>query len=299
MRSLRRQHSDRAARRLAASIIGVAGLVLTACGGGGAVAPSTTSTAPTPSPSLAPSPTPLPPAGGQVTSAGTVQLVSAVPAADVACSFPSLQGPEITLRTSATNGSVGGFITLTSRELFLRLGAGSGSSYTQRNFSGPGVTDFDAATGAQFNAQLTDVSPAGQKKGTIGSVTSLSGSVSCGDKTPGSGTITITGTSIGGAITDAITSMLVNCQGGASFAIVNGLAMIGGAPATVEIGGTPGAYFATFQTASASYLYSSAAQGLYTPGNGHVQWHNAVMTQTGAGGAGHTITVSGDAGCGT
>jgi hypothetical protein len=228
-----------------------------------------------------------------------VQLVSTVPAADVACSFPSLQGPEITMRTSTTNGSAGGFITLTSSEVFVRLGAGSGSSYTQRNFSGPGVTDFNAAAGAQFNAQLTDVSAAGQKKGTIGSITSLSGSVSCGDKTPGSGTITITGTSTGGAITDAITSMLVNCQGGASFAIVNGLAMIGGAPATVEIGGTPGAYFATFQTASASYFYSSAAQGLYTPGNGHVQWNNAALTQSGAGGAGHTITVSGDAGCGT
>lgn len=65
------------------------------------------------------------------------------------------------------------------------------------------------------------------------------------------------------------------------------------------LGGTSGAYFATFQTASANYFSSSAAAGLYTPGNGHVQWDNAVLTQTGAGGAGHTITISGDAGCGT
>jgi hypothetical protein len=241
----------------------------------------------------------VPPAGGQFTNAGTVQLASPVPAAGVACSFPTLQGPEITIRISATNGSAGGFIDLTSSEVFVRIGAGSGAAYTQRNFSGSGVTNFDAATGAQFNAQLTDVSPAGQKKGTLGTITSISGSVSCGDKTPGSGTITITGTSTGGAISGPITSMLVNCQGGASFAIINGLTTVGGAPATLEIGGTPGGYFGSFQTASASYFYSSAASGLYTPGNGHVIWNNAVMTQTGAGGAGHTITINGNATCGT
>jgi hypothetical protein len=285
-------------RSWAASFVVVGALALTACGGGSPAA-SSSSTAPTPTPTVAPSPTPVPPAGGQFTSSGTVQLVSPVPATGVACSFPTLQGPEITMRISATNGSAGGFLYVTSSEVSVRLGAGSGATYTQRNFSGPGVTNFDAATGAQFNAQLTDVSPAGQKKGTIGTITAISGSVSCGNMTPGSGTITITGTSTGGAISGAITSMLVNCQGGASFAIINGLTTVGGAPATLEIGGTPGGYFGTFQTASATYSFSSAASGLYTPGNGHVQWNNGVMTQTGAGGAGHTITVNGDAGCGT
>jgi hypothetical protein len=297
MKFLRGRCPTRTETSWAALATAVAGLALTACGG--ASTPSSTSTTPTPSPTVAPSPTPVPPAGGQVTSAGTVQLVSAVPAADVTCSFPSLQGPEITMRISATNGSAGGFLTLTSSEVLVRIGAGSGATYTQRNFSGTGVTNFDATKGAQFNAQLTDVSPAGQKKGTIGTVTSISGSVSCGDKTPGSGTITISGSSTGGAINGALTSMLVNCQGGSAFAIINGLTSVGSAPATVEIGGGSGAYFATFQTASANYFYSSAAAGLYTPGNGHVQWNNAVLTQTGAGGAGHTVTISGDAGCGT
>jgi hypothetical protein len=284
-------------RTWAASCVVVGAFALAACGGSGAATSS--STAPTPTPTVAPSPTPVPPAGGQFTNAGTVQLASPVPAAGVACSFPTLQGPEITIRISATNGSAGGFIDLTSSEVFVRIGAGSGAAYTQRNFSGSGVTNFDAATGAQFNAQLTDVSPAGQKKGTLGTITSISGSVSCGDKTPGSGTITITGTSTGGAISGPITSMLVNCQGGASFAIINGLTTVGSAPATLEIGGTPGGYFGSFQTASASYFYSSAASGIYTPGNGHVIWNNAVMTQTGAGGAGHTITINGNATCGT
>ena len=207
-------------RTWAASFVVVGAFALAACGGAG-TAPSS-STAPTPTPTVAPAATPVPPAGGQFTNSGTVKLVSSVPSTAVACSFPTLQGPEITMRIAATNGSAGGVLSVTSSEVSVRLGAGSGATYTQRNFSGPGVTNFDAATGAQFNAQLTDVSPAGQQKGTIGTITAISGSVSCGDKTPGSGTITITGTSTGGAISGAINSMLVNCQGGASFAIING-----------------------------------------------------------------------------
>jgi hypothetical protein len=288
----------RASRRWTAPAIVVAALVLTACGGGGGT-PSSSTAAQTPTPSAVPSPTPLPPAGAQLTNSGTVQLGTTVAATAVTCSFPSLQGPEITLRITATNGSAGGFVTLTASEVFVRIGAGSGSTYTQRNFSGPGVTGFDATSGAQFNAQLTDVSPAGQKKGTIGTVTAISGSVSCGNKTPGSGTITISGSSSGGAITGALTSMLVSCPAGATFAIINGLTSVGSAPATVEIGGTTGLYFASFQTASASYFYSSVAASAYTLGNGHVQWNSTVLTQTGAGGAGHTITISGNAGCGT
>jgi len=163
------------------------------------------------------------------------------------------------------------------------------------NATATAVSPGTANISATFNG-VTGSAPVTVSSATI---TSISGSVSCGDKTPGSGTITITGTSTGGAISGAITSMLVNCQGGSSFAIINGLTTVGGAPATLEIGGTPGGYFGTFQTATASYLYSSAASGLYTPGNGHVQWNNAVMTQTGAGGAGHTITINGDATCGT
>jgi hypothetical protein len=285
-------------RRVALSIA-VTSMALSACGGGNGLSTSSAAATPTPVATPSPSATPLPPAGGRITSAGTVQLVASVAAASVTCAFPSLQGPEIMVAVTTTNGSAGGYLTLTSSEVQVRLGAGSGSTYTQRNFAGPGVTNFDATTGAQFSAQLTDVSPAGQKTGTIGALTSVAGSVSCGDKTTGSGSITITGTSTGGAITGVLTSLLVKCPTGQTFAIINGLTAVASAPATVEIGGTSGNYFASLSTASTNYFFSSSAPALYTLGSGQVKWNNAVLTQTGTGGAGHTVTISGNATCGT
>jgi hypothetical protein len=48
-----------------------------------------------------------------------------------------------------------------------------------------------------------------------------------------------------------------------------------------------------------SYFFTSSAKGLYTLGNGHAIWNNAVLTQTSPSGGAGTITISGDATCGT
>jgi hypothetical protein len=77
-----------------------------------------------------------------------VRLVTTVSGAGVTCSFPSLNGPEITMSVATADKLKGGYITLTSNKVYVRIGAGSGSTYTQRNFSGPGVTNFDATKGA-------------------------------------------------------------------------------------------------------------------------------------------------------
>ena len=292
---LQRGHASRSPLRWgAASIVAIAALTLAACGGGGGTGSSSIPA------TAAPAPTPLPPAGGQFTETGAIPLGTAVTAALVTCSFPSLNGPEITMRVSTADQSMGGFITLTSSRVYLRIGAGSGATYTQRNFSGPGVTSFDATRGATFNAQLTDDTPSGQNKGTIGVITAISGSVSCGTKRPGSGTITITGNSTGGAISGSLMSMLVSCPSGQAFSLINGLTQVASAPASVEIGGGSGeVYFASISTSTTSFFFTSSAAHLYTLGNGHVIWNHAVLTQTGTGGAGHTVTVTGDATCGT
>jgi len=282
----------------AASIAVAAALTVTACGGTGSS--SNPATATPAAATATPMPTPVPPAGGQFTATGTITLVTAITADLVTCSFPSLDGPEITMRVSTADQKMGGFITLTASTVYLRIGAGSGKTYTQRNFAGPGVSNFNATKGATFNAQLTDVTPAGQNAGTIGVITAISGSVSCGTKQPGSGTITITGNSSGGAISGPLTSMLVGCPVGQTFSLINGLTHVGSAPASVEIGGgSGGAYFASISTTSTAYFFTSSAANLYTLGNGHVVWNHAVLTQTGTGSAGQTITVNGDATCGT
>src|ERR1700730_11467243 len=127
-------------RRWAPVIVAATGLALSACG-------STSGAGTTPSPA----PTPVPPAGGHFTETGAVQLVTTVAPSAVTCSFPSLNGPEILLQVATSDRTMGGYITLTSSKVFLRVGTGSGSTYTQRNFSGSGVTNFDATQGAHFN----------------------------------------------------------------------------------------------------------------------------------------------------
>jgi hypothetical protein len=281
--------SNLISRSFTGPIIACAAVALAACGGGdaGAVIPS-------------PSPTPVSPAGGQFTTTGDLQLVPTVASSAVTCSFPSLDGPEILLFVQNAGQSLGGFITLSATQVFVRIGAGSGTTYTQRNFAGPGVTHFDAAKGASFSAQLTDSSPPGQKKGTIGAIASIAGTVSCGTKQPGGGNITITGTSTGGTIGGTLTSLLVKCTPSTSFALINALTHIGGAAATVEIGGGgQEIYFASFSTSSGGFFFSSSKPRLYTLTNGHVHWNDAVLTQTGANAAGHSITIAGDATCGS
>jgi hypothetical protein len=264
--------------------------VLTACGAdtGGAGTPT-------------PSPTPLPPASGHLTSTGDVALVTTVAPAAITCSYPSLNGLEILLFVQNVDKSLGGFVTLSSSQGFVRIGAGSGATYTQRNFVGMGVTNFDAAKGAQFNAQLADNSPSGQNKGTIGAVNSIAGSVTCRNKNPGSGNITITGDSTGGAIHGALTSLLVSCSATMpNFARISALMHACSAPDAIEFGGGGTEItFASISTSSTSFFFGSSTPGLYTVTNGHVHWNNkAVLTQSGAGAAGHEVTISGDATCG-
>lgn len=280
-------------RWASASIALAAALALAACGG----ATYTSSAAGTPKPAS----TPTPEAGGQFTATGTIRLGTTVTADLVTCSYPSLNGLEITMQVSTADQSMGGYITLTQNKVYVRIGEGSGTSYTQRNFSGPGVTDFNASTGAKFNTQLVDDTPSGQSTGTIGALTAISGSVSCGNKTPGGGAIIITGNSSGGAISGALTSMLVSCPTGASYALINGLTQVGSSPASVEIGGGSNGevYFAAISTTSASYFFTSSAAGLYTLSAGHVIWSHAVLTQSGSDAAGQTITITGNATCGT
>ena len=290
MNTFHRRTSRHHLRGLAAGILTSAGLVLTACGSSA----GTPTVAQTPTPA----PTPLPPAGAQFTETGDVKLVTTVAPTGVTCSFPTISGPQILVQVATSDGTQGGYITLNASTVFVRVGAGAGRTYTERDFSGPGVSNFDAAKGASFNAQLHDTTPAGQNAGTIGTVSSVSGSVSCGTKTPGGGTITISGASSGGSISGALTSILVKCPAGKTFAIINGLTTVGSAPANVEIGGADGSYFASISTASTNYFFTSSGKGLYTLGNGHVIWNKAVLAQTNPSGAG-SITISGDATCGS
>ncbi|HEX4578421.1 MAG TPA: hypothetical protein VH498_00315 [Candidatus Dormibacteraeota bacterium] len=218
----------------------------------------------------------------------------------VNCEEPSLVGEAIYAFQGTADPAVGTLLTIRDGHIAVRLGSGSGSSYTERDFIGTGVTSFGAASGAQFSSSLTEVTPAAQKKGTIESISSISGSVSCGTFAPGGGTVSVVGDTGNGMISGSLTSIRVVCLAPSSgrTAVVRGLTHVGSTPAIVEIGGGTGGnpLVVGESTASASNQFSSTATtGLLTFGANSVTYHATVTDTAGT----HSVMVSGTATCGT
>ena len=107
----------------------------------------------------------------------------------------------------------------------VRVGTGSGTTLKLRSFEGTGVTGFDAASGAQLDSTLTETTAAGSAVGDLGSLSSIKGSIDCGDQLPGSASITITGPTQFGQIDGQLTNVVVTCTvtGSGPFVGINGL----------------------------------------------------------------------------
>ena len=226
---------------------------------------------------------------------GTVHFVN--------CDEPSLNGETIDAFESSADSAVGAFLTIREGTITVRLGSGSGTSYSERDFSGSGVTGFNPTSGAQFSSSLTEVSNGGGSKGTIGSLSSISGSVSCGTLDPGGGTVTVTGDTGSGMISGALTSLRVSCTTTAAGRALaaRGLSQVGSTPALVSINGGSGAYlFVTAQTASQTYEYAltTAGAGVTFASGGATL--SATPHQTGTGAvATRTVALAGTVTCGT
>ncbi len=220
----------------------------------------------------------------------------------VTCDEPSLTGPSILAFRSASNGQVGVLLTIRQGAIEVRVAQGAAATYTERLFDGTGVTSFDALSGAQFSSSLTETTPAGANKGTLGSISSISGSVSCGTFQPGSASVTVTGTTPGGALSGALTSVRVLCGGVApsQYATVTGLSKAGSTPVVVSVTGGVGQspLTVTVQSASALYQYTTSAAGAVTITSSGATY-NATATETTPAAGAATVKVSGTATCGT
>jgi hypothetical protein len=111
--------------------------------------------------------------------------------------------------------------------VMVSLSRGSGAAYAQRDFVGPGVSEFDPARRATFDATLT---PTGTqtKPDQLGAVTRLRGSIDCGGQTAGTTDITVTGTGAGvpsGPIEEA--SALCTERDGVLYASILGIVTTG------------------------------------------------------------------------
>ncbi len=303
-RPLREARASTGSARLALAVLGA--LALGACGStaepassGGS--PAATATASPAAPTSTPGPSSV-----DVTLSGDPSVAGPlVKGANqfVRCQEPSLTGETILAYENATDPSIGVLLTIDASSIEVRLAKGSGTSFAARTFKGTGVSSFSSSQGAKFTASLTESTPAGSSKGTVGTVSSVSGSVSCGTFTPGSASVTVAGATPVGPISGAVTAARVFCGSttGGRFATVTSLGKLGSTPAVVSIlGGTSGAaFYVILQTASATYQYSSTTVGAVTVTSAGATY-NATVTESApaAGSTPKTLTVSGSATCG-
>jgi hypothetical protein len=192
--------------------------------------------------------------------------------------------------------SVVALVSLSPSSISVSLRSGSGSTYQERDFSGA-LNGFNVQTGGSFNAALSPASGGTSGANSIGTLSSISGTVSCGGQTRGATTVVFNGATSKGMLSNGFDAALVECdtfQQGISVAAIGVLA----------IAGTKWDAFFTATTSRLTLFASSTAGQLSltgTPGSG------ATVSSTGAhvtgtlteSGTSNTVTVSGDLTCGS
>lgn len=292
------------------------GLVAAACGASGSATPSPSAvagatTAPSTSqatpPSSAPSPSPSATAGpskGPATAhlalVGDAGLTGPVTARDIYCGPPSLDGPQIEILGQA--GTAGPMIVafLMAGHAEVRVATGSGASLRLRSFVGTGVTGFDATSGAQLDSSLTETTDATTNKGDLGAVTSITGTVDCGDQQPGTASVRVSGQSAQGPLDGTLTDAYVLCTVTASgtFVAVRGLMTTGTTPLLVFVTGSSGVLRVVVDSRAAASPYVGNGAGLVTLVSGGAHMAGDVTESVAAGTTPHTLHVEGDATCG-
>ncbi len=291
--------------RRAWALAPVIGLLVAACSGSAATPARATSSA-LPSAAatitMAPSATPVAtrgPATQSLTLTGPTGAAGAISNAAILCNLPSTDGLQISVLGQPTDPSLSVYIFVEPGKLTVRFDSGAGATYVERDFTGTGVSDFNAATGAQIDSQLTEVPTTGAH-GTLGLLTSISGSIDCGNQMPGSSTLTLSGPTPKGALGGGLDPVNVECvtnQYGPSVSIL-GLAQVGSAPTLLVVYVRPGS-FSVSASGDAFFTSGSAVVATLTATGAHVDGDAVEQLAAGSKVKPHTIHVSGDATCGT
>lgn len=286
--------------RQASALALMTGLLVAACSGSAATSGPGASTVPSSAAtnSAAPSATSAPtkgPATQHLTLAGPAGAAGAVTNAGIRCNEPSVDGLLISVLGQPTDPNLSVFIFVLPGKVTVRYDSGSGATYVERDFAGTGVTSFDAGTGATIDSQLTEVPTTGAH-GSLGVLTSINGSIDCGNQLPGSSTLTFSGPTAKGTFSGGLNPVNVECVTntyGQSVSVF-GIAQVGSTPTLLIIYVSPG----TFSVAGAGFFRNaSTAVATLTATGAHVD--GDAVEQVAAGATAHMIHVSGDVVCGT
>ena len=277
------------------------GMLVAACSG------SAATSAPGPVSSVAavtaaPTPTAAPtkgPATESLSVAGPAAATGAITNAAVRCNFPAPDGTSyITVIGQPVDPNLSVYVSVSAGLVTVRFDSGSGSTYVERDFQGTGVTNFDAGKGAQVDTQLTEV-PTSDAHGSLGVLTSLKGSIDCGNQMPGSSTLTLSGATTKGALSGGLNPVNVECVtdtsgkrvsiiGVAQVAATGTLAVVSISPGTASVSLSNDGFFRN----------TAAAVATLTPTGASVD-ADLLEQNPAAGTKAHTIHVTGDVICGT
>ncbi len=274
-----------------------AALAVVACG-------STTSTTTAPPATPTPAPTSSGPSGppkAQVTLAGDASLAGGMTISTIECSYPSVSGEEIFVTgTLAASPGTSMHLTLSAGNVAVIMDTGSGTSFHAREFSGTGVTGFDAATGAQLDGPVTETTPATSNGTGIGRLTSISGSIDCAGQTPGTSTLAVSGTVTQGAASGSMTSVRVVCLPANNEVETFGLTQVGGAPNYTAVFAFSKQFTVDLVPPSGpAEFFTSAASASVTVAGTSATIDGDATESLAAGATASTIHVSGQSTCGS
>ncbi len=152
-------------------------------------------------------------ASAVLTFRGSVGLAGNATPTLVGCNEPSLTGETIFLLASAPAAGISFNVHVSPGLIDVTVSSGSGSAYRYREFRGRGVTAFDASRGAEIHSPLVENQLAnGQKRGSLGSVTFLTGHIDCGNQRAGTSTIVIRGSTADGPVYTQLDPVRVACN---------------------------------------------------------------------------------------
>jgi hypothetical protein len=157
------------------------------------------------------SPAPSGPATMSLTGTGDAGVTGAWSGSLIRCGEPRLTGSEIDAFAVVPDKATTVFVTVTAGSVNVSLRAGAGSTYTERDFTGSGVSGFDAVHGATIDSDLTQVADS-SKPGKLEAMKHLSGSIDCAGQQAGSSTVTLAGSIPQGAITGGLDPVRVECD---------------------------------------------------------------------------------------
>jgi hypothetical protein len=185
----------------------------------------------------------------------------------------------------------------------VRVGTGSAATLKLRTFIGSGVTNFDATSGATLNTTLTETTAAGSAIGKLGALSSISGTIDCGNQQQGSANIVLSGLTPQGQLAGALTSVQVTCTlvGSVEYVGVVGLGMAGTTPVLAFVTGSTGTSTVTVENGSTSSSYQSNAPAFTTlvAGGATMAGDLAEQLPAGASPSPYSVHVMGNATCGS